>query len=39
MYNLSAAMAGRWVEICNKFTEKIKELGPSPVRIGENSRF
>lgn len=30
-YNLSAAMGPRWAEICTEFTEKIKELGPSPV--------
>jgi len=31
MYNLSAAMGSRWVEICNEFTERIKKLGPSPI--------
>jgi F420-non-reducing hydrogenase iron-sulfur subunit len=31
MYNLSAAMGPRWAEICIEFTEKIKQLGPSPV--------
>jgi F420-non-reducing hydrogenase iron-sulfur subunit len=32
MYNLSAAMGPRWAEICTEFTERIKKLGPSPVR-------
>lgn len=32
MYNLSAAMGPRWAEICTEFTEKIRKLGPSPVR-------
>jgi coenzyme F420-reducing hydrogenase delta subunit len=31
MYNLSAAMGPRWAEICTEFTERIRELGPSPV--------
>ena len=31
MFNLSAAMGPRWAEICIEFTEKIKELGPSPI--------
>lgn len=30
-YNLSAAMGPRWAEICSEFTEKISELGPSPI--------
>jgi len=33
MFNLSAAMGPRWAEICRDFTERIKQLGPSPVRI------
>lgn len=33
MFNLSAAMGPRWAEICRTFTEKIKNLGPSPVRM------
>jgi coenzyme F420-reducing hydrogenase delta subunit len=32
MFNLSAAQGPRWAEICNQFTERIRELGPSPVR-------
>jgi len=31
MFNLSAAMGPRWAEICNEFTEKIRQLGPSPI--------
>ena len=31
MFNLSAAMGPRWAEICTQFTEKVRELGPSPV--------
>jgi coenzyme F420-reducing hydrogenase delta subunit len=30
-YNLSAAQGPRWAEICTEFTEKICELGPSPI--------
>jgi coenzyme F420-reducing hydrogenase delta subunit len=33
MYNLSAAMGPRWAEICNEFTERVRALGPSPIRI------
>ena len=32
MFNLSAAMGKRWAEICNEFTARIQELGPSPMR-------
>jgi coenzyme F420-reducing hydrogenase delta subunit len=31
MFNLSAAMGPRWAEICNEFTDKIRQLGPSPI--------
>ena len=31
MYNLSAAMGPKWMEICREFTERIKKLGPSPI--------
>jgi coenzyme F420-reducing hydrogenase delta subunit len=31
MFNLSAAMGPRWAEMCTEFTEKIRELGPSPI--------
>ena len=33
MYNLSAAMGTRWAEICTNFTDRIKNLGPSPIRV------
>jgi len=32
MYNLSAAQGPRWAEICTEFTERIRKLGPSPLR-------
>jgi coenzyme F420-reducing hydrogenase delta subunit len=32
MFNLSAAMGTRFAEIAQEMTERIKELGPSPVR-------
>jgi coenzyme F420-reducing hydrogenase delta subunit len=38
MYNLSAAMGPRWAEICNEFTERIQQLGPSPIRIAIQAR-
>jgi coenzyme F420-reducing hydrogenase delta subunit len=34
MYNLSAAQGARFAEIAREFTERIRELGPSPVRTG-----
>lgn len=36
MYNLSAAMGPRWAEICNEFTQQIKELGPSPIWLARH---
>ena len=32
MYNLSSAMGARFAVIANEFNEKIKALGPSPMR-------
>jgi len=32
MYNLSSGMGGRFAEIVREMTEKILELGPSPIR-------
>lgn len=32
MYNLSSAMASRFVEVAREFTERIRTLGPSPIR-------
>ncbi len=31
MFNLSSAQGPRFAEIANEMTDKIKELGPSPV--------
>lgn len=38
MFNLSAAMGPRWAEICRTFTAKIREIGPSPVRMALRKR-
>jgi coenzyme F420-reducing hydrogenase delta subunit len=32
MYNLSAAEGGRFAQIAREMTERIRELGPSPIR-------
>jgi F420-non-reducing hydrogenase iron-sulfur subunit len=32
MYNMSSAMGARFAEVATEFTERIKALGPSPVR-------
>ena len=32
MYNLSSAMGPRFAEIASEMTEKIQQMGPSPVR-------
>ncbi|BEQ14080.1 hypothetical protein FAK_11460 [Desulfoferula mesophila] len=32
MYNMSSAQGPRFAEVANEFTQRIKELGPSPVR-------
>jgi len=37
MYNLSAAQGSRFAEIAREFTERIQELGPSPVGTGSKS--
>ena len=35
MYNMSAAQGPRFVEIAHEMTEKIKKLGPNPIkRVG-----
>ena len=39
MYNLSAAMGGRFVEIAQEMTEKVRALGPTPVKTGEGQEF
>lgn len=33
MFNISAAMAGEFVEATKEMTEKVAELGPNPLRI------
>ncbi|MDN5325855.1 MAG: F420-non-reducing hydrogenase iron-sulfur subunit [Moorella sp. (in: firmicutes)] len=33
MYNLSAAMGPRFAEIAREFTDHIRKLGPSPVKL------
>ncbi len=35
MFNLSSAMGPRFAEIANEMTERIRNLGPSPVRINQ----
>jgi coenzyme F420-reducing hydrogenase delta subunit len=32
MFNLSAAMAGQFVEATKEMTEKVRALGPNPLR-------
>jgi coenzyme F420-reducing hydrogenase delta subunit len=39
MYNLSAAQGPRFVEIAREMTEKIKALGPNPVKTGAGSEM
>jgi coenzyme F420-reducing hydrogenase delta subunit len=31
MFNMSAAMGPRFAEVAQEFTERIRELGPSPL--------
>jgi len=33
MYNLSSGEGPRFAEICREMTDKIKQLGPNPVRV------
>ena len=37
MYNLSAGMGGRFAEVAQEMTERIQELGPSPIRIAKGT--
>jgi coenzyme F420-reducing hydrogenase delta subunit len=37
MYNLSSGMGGRFAEIVVEMTEKIMELGPSPIRLAQGT--
>jgi coenzyme F420-reducing hydrogenase delta subunit len=32
MYNLSSAQGGRFAEIAHEMTQKIRELGPTPIK-------
>ena len=34
MYNLSSAMGPRFAEIAAEMTDRVRQLGPSPVRGG-----
>ena len=40
MYNLSAGMGGRFAEIVTEMDERVRALGPSPIRVtkGEATR-
>jgi F420-non-reducing hydrogenase iron-sulfur subunit len=38
MYNLSGAQGTRWAEICIEFTERIRMLGPSPIRLAKKKK-
>jgi len=35
MYNLSAGMGGRFAEIVREMDQRIRELGPSPIRVAK----
>jgi F420-non-reducing hydrogenase iron-sulfur subunit len=37
MFNMSAADGPRFVDVARAFTERIKALGPSPIKIGKGS--
>lgn len=34
---LSSAEGARWAEIATEMTERIRELGPNPLKNGENA--
>ena len=36
MYNLSSSEGPRFAQYASEITEKIKELGPNPIRIKKN---
>ncbi len=36
MYNLSSSEGPRFAEYATEFTEKIKDLGPNPVKLAKN---
>jgi hypothetical protein len=37
MYNMSAADGPRFVDVAREFTQRIKALGPSPIKTGKGS--
>jgi coenzyme F420-reducing hydrogenase delta subunit len=37
MYNMSAADGPRFVDVAREFTERIRALGPSPIKTGKGS--
>jgi F420-non-reducing hydrogenase iron-sulfur subunit len=37
MFNMSSAMGARFAEVATEFTERIKQLGPSPVHRGDKA--
>jgi len=37
MYNLSAGMGGRFAEIVTEMDERVRALGPSPIRVAKGS--
>ena len=39
MFNMSAADGPRFVDVARTFTERIKALGPSPIRTGKGSEL
>jgi F420-non-reducing hydrogenase iron-sulfur subunit len=39
MYNLSAAMGQRFVEICREMTDGVRQLGPSPIKQGTGKEW
>jgi coenzyme F420-reducing hydrogenase delta subunit len=38
MYNLSSSEAPRFVEIVNEMTERIKEMGPNPIKLNKKKK-
>jgi coenzyme F420-reducing hydrogenase delta subunit len=39
MYNLSSAEGTRFAEVCREMTERVRALGPSPVREGTGTEW
>jgi coenzyme F420-reducing hydrogenase delta subunit len=38
MYNMSAAEGPKFAQAANEMTERVKQLGPSPVRLRRERR-